>query len=119
VSKENAIELIKQMQAVIMEGGPYRGYGDLERIRKELEEHTDQQILIEAINDMCAQEYHPKCSWCNDYLQSKHPFHDVKGEYCSVACMLISQDHEKIAVLEAWKAKMEGNICNDCLEHVP
>lgn len=38
MTKESAIKLIAQMQAAIMKGGPYCGYGDLEKIRKELEE---------------------------------------------------------------------------------
>jgi len=103
MSKGSAIELIKQMQAVITEGGPYCGYGDLERIRRELEDPPDQQVLTAALNDVCAQEYRPKCSWCNDYLRTRHPFHDAKGEYCSVACMLTSQDHENIARLVEWQ----------------
>ena len=72
---------------------------------KELEE--DSPSISDAWNDYMAAEYRPKCSWCNDCLECEHPFHDVKGEYCSVACMLTRQDHDKIAALEAWKADIK------------
>jgi hypothetical protein len=59
------------------------------------------------------------CNWC-------HTIHDcsrLRGKdskaYCSMACLRAAKDHERLADLEAWRAKIEGNICNGCLENVP
>jgi len=100
MSNETAIKLLNQALQI----------GDktalIREAIKELEDVGPMPMLSNVemqLNEMLAQEYRPKCSWCNDYLQSKHPFHDDKGEYCSVACMLTSQDHEKIAKLVEWQ----------------
>jgi hypothetical protein len=89
MSNATAIKLLKQALQI----------GDktalIREAIKELEDIGPMPMLpdIETqLVDMCAREYRPKCAWCNDYLLSKHPFKDDKGEYCSVACMLTSQD---------------------------
>jgi hypothetical protein len=117
MTKETAIKLLKQWILAGKSEGLRPGTSDLAVIVKEMEEkpkwypplfRIDEEFPeTEPIADMCAREYRPKCSWCNDYLQSKHPFHDGKGEYCSVACMLTNQDHEKIAKLVEWQAKID------------
>jgi hypothetical protein len=102
MSVTKAIELLKSIV-------PYTTYTTttshtIAKAIKELETND----LQEELQEICSQVYRPKCSWCNDCLQSDNPFKDGKGgEYCSVACMLTSQDHDKIAALEAWKDQID------------
>lgn len=103
MSKSKAINMLKELHAEF-DGGYYTN--TCKRIRDiidELEVLPKIYPPLFRLDDEfpetpLVQEYRPKCSWCNDYLQYPHPFKDANGnEYCSVACMLTSKDHEILA----------------------